>query len=139
MTLGGTTNTSGSEVNFRGYIKEFRWWNYARSAFQINGFKNVAFITAPYTLMAYWRLDEKNDGTSPLFVDSAPNNSLSLNPTLSSPSFTVASRVNMSEIYLVICPEGSSTNWTASVGYYTCSPCNSLCFNCLGSTTNNCT
>ena len=72
----------------------------------INGFKNVAFSTIPVTLLAYWRLNEINDGSVVIFTDSAPNSTLTYNPTVLTPLLPVSTRMNMSEIYLKICPEG---------------------------------
>lgn len=81
LTLGGTSNPIGGEVNFIGRMKEFRWWNKRRSAFDINGFKNVAFTAAPSILIAYWRLDEKNDGTDLVFVDSSGDGTFTFDPS----------------------------------------------------------
>ena len=90
-------------------------------------------------LVAYWRLDEKNDGTVITFKDKGLNSTLVMNPTLESPAYTVASRMNMSEIYLKICPEGSYSKMNTLFGYYECLPCNSLCATCIESNTTSCT
>ncbi len=71
VTFGGTKYPLGSEGGFNGYIKEFRFWNVLRSAFQINYFQNVAFTTVPSSLVIYYRLDEKNDGSATVFKDSS--------------------------------------------------------------------
>lgn len=35
LVMGGTKDPKTSETNFNGYIKEFRFWNVARSAYEI--------------------------------------------------------------------------------------------------------
>lgn len=60
---------------------------------------NVAFSTVPSNMIAYWRLDEKNDGTYTAFTDSV--SLLTFDPT----PVLLTSVVEMREIYLKICPE----------------------------------
>ena len=89
LTLGGTINPSAGEGNFIGFIKEFRWWNVTRSAFDILAFYMTSFTTVPLTLVAYWRLDEPNDGTATVFKDSSGTGTNFYDPTTASPAFTV--------------------------------------------------
>ena len=62
ITFGSSLTLSG-ESNFKGYIREFKWWGIRRSEFIIAGFMNVEFSTIPSTMIAYWKLKEKNDGS----------------------------------------------------------------------------
>jgi hypothetical protein len=104
--LGGTVLPITGEYNFAGYIKEFRWWNTMRSGFNVNAFQLVYFTTVPASLIAYWRLDEKNDGSVTLWKDSAAGGP-TYDPSVSAvPTYSLVSVTEMRELYLVICPEG---------------------------------
>jgi hypothetical protein len=99
---------------------------------------NVALKPVPLGLVIYYRLDEDNTGTYYNWTDSASN--LVFNPvTMTTPIFTVPSTVDMREIYLVLCPEGSYVFWDLILGYYVCEACDSACQNCIGSASDNCT
>ena len=68
----GTTlnaNKVGTEVNFKGYIKDFRWWDSFRSQFKVKYFENIYFNPIPSDLISYWRLNEPNDGSITLLTD----------------------------------------------------------------------
>jgi len=99
----------------------------------------TSFITVPSTLVAYWRLDEPNDGTATVFKDSSGNGTNYYDPTTASPPFTLQSVVQFREVYLLLCPEGQYTQWDSSLGYYTCLNCDSSCKGCNGTGPNNCT
>ena len=89
-----------SESKFTGYVKEFRWWQVARSPYQIDNFKDISFVPVRPEMLAYWRLDEDRK-TATAFKDSVKN--LLVTPTA---PLTLAMVVEMREIYLKICPEG---------------------------------
>jgi hypothetical protein len=46
---------------------------------------NTVFTTTPYSLIAYWRLNETNDGTEVYYTDSGSNSTLTYDPSLTSP------------------------------------------------------
>lgn len=80
ITFGGTIYPKTSETNFNGYLKEFRWWNMTRSAFNISSFKNIVYTTVPSIMIAYWKLNEPNDGSITYYSDSKTT-SLTYTPT----------------------------------------------------------
>lgn len=84
-----------------GFIREFRWWNIQRTGFNINAFKNVAFTTIPTELVAYWRLDENNDGTITVFKDMAQGGTITYDPTPT--AVTVSQIMLMREINIILC------------------------------------
>lgn len=51
----------------------------------------------------------------------------------------MADIMDMREIYLKMCPEGSFIIYNETIGYFDCAPCNSECKNCNGPTNLNCT
>lgn len=61
--MGNTQFPAGSEGAFVGQFKEYRWWSIKRSDFAIKSFLYTNYVTIPATMVAYWRLDEKNDGS----------------------------------------------------------------------------
>jgi hypothetical protein len=119
-------------------LKEFRWWKNARSIFDIIGFRSISFDSAHPNLIAYWRLNEINDGTVSVFTDSAGAGTLTYNPTSGTPSTSVSDAMDFRELYLRICPEGSYPWFDSSLGYQVCLNCNPLCKNCIGPTTTDC-
>ena len=58
-----------SESRFNGFVKEFRWWKKYRFAFSINAFKNQLVSSYLGDMYAYWRLDEKDDGSIQYYKD----------------------------------------------------------------------
>lgn len=80
LVLGGTNDPKLSEVNFKGYFKEFRFWNATRSAFDILNARNYDVTSQASILFAYWKLDEVNDGTVTVYTDRSLNGS-TFNPT----------------------------------------------------------
>ena len=68
LVFGSTSNfIVGQETNFNGYIKEFRLWKKMRTEFYIKNLRYVSFKIPSEDLIAYWKLDEINDGTVTLF------------------------------------------------------------------------
>ena len=45
--IGHTQYQNGTENNFEGYIKEFRWWRIVRTPYDINYFKNTYYDPIP--------------------------------------------------------------------------------------------
>ena len=98
-----------SESRFNGHIREFRWWRRPRSQFHFMNFKNVDLtdlrnFSPPNQLLAYWKLNE-NRRTETLIRDFASNNTVILDPV--SLGRTMADIMDMREIYLRMCPEGT--------------------------------
>jgi hypothetical protein len=103
-------------------------------------FKNVAItdlvnINPPNTMFAYWKLNEKK--TDPYFSDYASNGTVIYDPTLVGK--TLLNYVEMREIYLKFCPEGSYVYFNDTLGFYNCTPCHPDCKNCNGDSNLNCT
>lgn len=71
ITLGGTTDPKIGEVNFSGYLHEFRFWNVARSAFDIYYGRFYDISSKKALLLSYWKMNEINDGTVTKFIDSS--------------------------------------------------------------------
>jgi hypothetical protein len=87
--------------------------------------------------LAYWRLDEKKNSLA--FVDSAStNNKVTFDPV---PAIgkTVGDLIEMREIYLKFCPEGTYMYFNETLGFYNCSACHPDCGNCNGPTNKSCT
>lgn len=80
ITFGTTNYPANQEKRFEGYIKEFRWWSVRRSGFLIDGFKNIEFDVIPTTMIAYWKLKERNDGTDTVYTDSASSGAITQSP-----------------------------------------------------------
>eukprot|EP00347_Sterkiella_histriomuscorum_P002038 403369714 len=138
ITLGGTTSPKLSEVNFNGYFKEFRVWKILRSSFQLNYFKNVDVTSQNTFMYAYWKFDEKNDGTYVYFKDSSNQGVQNFNPKTIVSTYTVQKLVEMKEIDLIICKQGYYQAYVDEGSYYICLKCNALCKNCKGPTINDC-
>ncbi len=141
ITFGGSTEMKSSESRFNGYLREFRWWKKPRSQFQFTNFKNVALtdisdFSPPNELLAYWRLDESKKVDTTI-KDFASRGSVSFDPV--SIGKTMADIMEMREIYLKMCPEGSFLTFNETLAYYDCTPCASDCKNCNGPTSLNCT
>ena len=47
-----------------------------------DGFMYTDFTTIPSTMIAYWKLKEKNDGTDLAFIDSASSGSVTFTPSM---------------------------------------------------------
>lgn len=83
--MGGTNDPKGAEVNFVGYLKEFRFWNVVRNDYEImNG--RFYDMTSKASFFAYWKFDEVNDGTVTTFTDKSKDGTTSFNPTSIVPS-----------------------------------------------------
>jgi len=141
ITFGSSIDIKTSESKFSGYIKEFRWWKKVRSQFQIMNFKNVALteigdFSPPNQILAYWKLDEKRTDTK--FFDFASGNTVFYEPavTLGKP---LADIVEMREIYLKMCPEGTYVVYNETLGFFNCTECHPQCKNCNGDSNLNCT
>jgi hypothetical protein len=141
ISFGTSTNLKPSESTFSGYIKEFRWWQNPRNQFQFLNFKNIALskiqnFSPPNTLIAYWKLSEDKTKDS-VFRDYASGGNITYDPTTN--GTIVANLMEMREIYLVFCPEGTFSIWNDTLGFYSCDPCSSACGNCNGPSDKNCT
>lgn len=89
----------------------------------------------PNQLLAYWKFDEKRNQNS--FLDFASNGLVTYDPTPS--GFKVADLMEMREIYLKMCPEGTYIYFNETLGYYACSNCDESCGNCNGPSNKECT
>eukprot|EP00347_Sterkiella_histriomuscorum_P005798 403355229 len=138
IILGGASTFRSTEVSFNGQFKELRIWKIVRSPFQINYLRNVDVSTKDTLLYAYWKFDEKNDGTYTYFKDSSFKGVQNFNPKTVDSTFTVQNLVVMREINLKICKEGFYLKYQKDGAYYTCLKCNSACKNCKGPTINDC-
>ena len=141
ITFGGSTEIKTSESRFNGHIREFRWWRRPRSRFQFMNFKNVDLsditnISPPNELLAYWKLNE-NRRTDTSIKDFASNNVVILDPVTI--GRTMTDIMDMREIYLKMCPEGSYIFFNETLNYFDCAPCHSECKNCNGPSNINCT
>jgi hypothetical protein len=146
VNFGYSTGSTPSEKRMDGYIKEFRYWNWTRSAFEIDAFKSVKFNLPLHTmLIIYWRLDEDPSSGARLWNDSAAwgvnQQVLQYDVGSAYTGLTRANFVHEKTIYLRICPEGTYSNWDKTInnGIMTCLPCDNLCKNCDGPTSLNCT
>lgn len=142
ITFGSSVDIKTSESKFNGHIKEFRWWQKTRSQFQINNFKNVylsnideSSFNPPNKLLAYWRLDEKKSDT--VFKDSGTPG-LTYDPLVTL-GLAMNTIVEMREIYLKMCPEGTFIYFNETMGYYNCTPCHPDCQNCNDDKNTSCT
>ncbi|CDW71957.1 neurohypophysial n-terminal domain containing protein [Stylonychia lemnae] len=135
MTLGGSKDLKSQETNFDGYIKEFRLWKIARTSFQIKNFRTVSFTIAPPDMIAYWRLDDKNDGSTQVFSEATSNQVITYDPQ---PILKIQDLVEFREIYLKLCQEGTYSYFNETLGYYICLPCDNMCKNCIGKTSSHC-
>ncbi|TNV75036.1 hypothetical protein FGO68_gene6423 [Halteria grandinella] len=140
VSFGTSVDIKTSESRFNGYLKEFRWWKKTRSQFQITKFRFTAITTLsdfnpPNELLAYWKFDEKRSQTS--FIDFASKGSLSYDPTPT--GFKLADLMEMREIYLKMCPEGTFIYFNETLGYYNCTACHESCGNCDAETSTSCT
>jgi len=136
-----TTIKTGAEYPFNGYIKEFRWWKQPRDKFQFLNFMNIALtkinnFSPPNTLLAYWKLDEDRK-LDTVFHDFASGGTVTYDPMVA--NISMPSLIEMREIFLIFCPEGTYSEMNLTLGYYQCSPCNSACGNCNGPTDQDCT
>eukprot|EP00347_Sterkiella_histriomuscorum_P014884 403359155 len=138
VSLGGTKDPRGSEQNFVGYIKEFRLWQIARTVFQLQHFKYVQFHNPLDSMLAYWRLDEINDGTVVLFKDSSQPQTLTFNPSTSTLAKSVQQMMEFREVILKICSEGFYPKYNEVTEFTECLPCNSSCKNCIAPDGNKC-
>lgn len=89
-------------------------------------------------MVAYWRLNEINDGTMNVFTDSAGAGTLTYNPTYATPPISVLNAMDFRELFLRICPEGQYSIFDENLGYQVCRNCHSLCKNCVGPGTKDC-
>lgn len=97
---------------------------------------SITSFQPPNSLIAYWKLNE--DRTKDvIFKDFASGGTIVYDPTTSGQS--VSKLMEMREIYLVFCPEGSYSYWNDTLNYYSCNPCSVSCGNCNGPTEQNCT
>eukprot|EP00347_Sterkiella_histriomuscorum_P015521 403356717 len=138
IIIGGTANPKVPETSFRGYFKELRIWKILRSAFQINYLKNVDVASWETFMYAYWKFDEKNDGTIKYFKDSSYKGLQNFDPKTVDATYTVQKIVEMTEIDLKVCKEGFYPVYVDEGSYYTCSKCNTACKNCKGPNSNDC-
>ncbi|CDW88093.1 neurohypophysial n-terminal domain containing protein [Stylonychia lemnae] len=135
MILGGSNDLQPQETNFDGYIKEFRLWKIVRSSYQIKHFRTVSFTKAPPEMIAYWRLDNKNDGSTSVFSEATSSGVTNYDPR---PIHKIQDLVELREIYLKLCAEGSYSYFNDILGYQSCLPCNKMCKNCIGKTSSHC-
>lgn len=140
ISFGTSIDIKTSESKFNGYVKEFRWWKKTRNQFQIKNFATVAISTLndfnpPNEILAYWRLDEKKTDTK--FKDFRSVGTLAYDPTPS--GFGMSDLMEMREIYLKFCPEGTYVYFNDTLGFYNCTACHSDCANCNGPTNKECT
>ncbi|CDW84369.1 neurohypophysial n-terminal domain containing protein [Stylonychia lemnae] len=138
LVLGGTTSVTGFEKNFNGLLREFRFWNITRSDFDVKHFRYIDVGSYSIKMIAYWKLDEKNDGSVTKYKDSA-SGSLTLDPQTISPALSVQTMQQMKEVYLKTCSEGYYPQYDEKKGYFQCKLCNSQCKNCKGPNANDCT
>ena len=84
-------------------------------------------------MLAYWRLDEYRTNNT-AFRDSVKG-------TISTPTapWTLSMIMELREIYLKICPEGTYGVFNESSNMAECIPCHSSCKNCNGVTNTSCT
>lgn len=66
---------------------------------------NIDYTAIPSTMIAYWKLNEVNDGSITYYTDSKTT---SLTYTPSAP-YGITAIQEMKEIYLKFCPEGQYT------------------------------
>jgi hypothetical protein len=101
-------------------------------------FKETAFTTAPTKMVAYWRLNE--DRKNQVEFKDSKTPSLSYNP-MSNVANPLALKdvVEMREIYLKMCPEGTYGEFNETSGVQECYKCDPSCMNCNGNTNTSCT
>lgn len=75
-------------------------------------------------MLAYWKLDEKKTDVGG-FKDFASNGALTFDPI--SVGKSMSTLVEMREIYLKLCPEGSFVEYNDTLSYYVCTPCDADC------------
>jgi hypothetical protein len=83
----------------------------------------------------YFKFDEKKNQNS--FIDFSSKGSYSYDPTPT--GFKLADMMEMREIYLKMCPEGTLIYFNDTLGYFNCTDCHPDCGNCNGLTNMNCT
>ena len=75
-------------------------------------------------MLAYWRLNEINDGTVASFKDSSQPGTLLFNPLSGALAKTVQQMMEFREVYLRICPEGTFAKFNDKKDYVECLACN---------------
>ncbi|CDW85187.1 neurohypophysial n-terminal domain containing protein [Stylonychia lemnae] len=130
MSLGGSNDQKQWEQSFDGYIKEFRLWKVARTSFQIKYFRTVSFSQASKDMISYWRLDDKNDGTTFVFYQATSNKLIKYDPR---PKNFIKDLVEFRKTYLKLCNEGQYSYYDETLGYQTCLICDKLHKNCIES------
>ena len=98
----------------------------------------ISFSNAPAQMVAYWKLNE-NRKNQVEFKDNKTD-SLSYNPmsNVANP-LPLKDVVEMREIYLKLCPEGTYGQFNETSGVQECYQCDSSCKNCNGNTNTSCT
>ncbi|CDW88931.1 neurohypophysial n-terminal domain containing protein [Stylonychia lemnae] len=132
LVFGSSKALLGQEKNFNGYVKEFRLWKKYRSEFEIKHLRYVTFQISSLDLIAYWKLNEKNDGTVSVFLDSSQPGSNSQDPMMSIEPNIIQNLVEFKEVYHLICSDGYYQKFNETAGYYQCYSCDPLCKNCIG-------
>ncbi|CDW84379.1 neurohypophysial n-terminal domain containing protein [Stylonychia lemnae] len=138
MVIGGTNDNLGFENNFDGWTREFRLWNVSRTPFEINNFKNIDVSQQKSKLVAYWKLNEKNDGSITTFTDYSYLGNPSYDPAPMNSIKKLIDYMDFREVFLMICPESYYVKFYERYGIYQCLKCNPLCLNCIGPTSNDC-
>jgi hypothetical protein len=93
----------------------------------------VGFTTPPPGMLAYWRLDE-DWKTATSFRESV-NGTIYIPPA----PLTVSTIVEMREIYLRLCPEGTYAVYNDTSNMQDCIDCHPSCKNCNGVKNTSCT
>eukprot|EP00347_Sterkiella_histriomuscorum_P014233 403361664 len=138
LTLGGTTDPKASEINFVGYLKEFRLWNIIRSDFDIKNGRYYDMTSKASLFFAYWKLNEVNDGQVTRFIDYSQGGTSNFNPSTIVATQTVQNSMEFREAFLKICKEGWYAYNDTILGYQKCKPCDSNCKNCIGPSATEC-
>lgn len=106
-----------------------------RTQFQIKNFMKVSYTQVPESMLVYWRLNEKS--TDALLKDSSKGSRLTFNlTTLGVPPNDL---ILVQSISLKFCPEGTFQIFNKTLNYPECIPCDPVCKNCNGNTSNDCT
>ncbi|CDW89849.1 neurohypophysial n-terminal domain containing protein [Stylonychia lemnae] len=132
LVFGSSKTLLGQEKNFNGYIKEFRLWKKYRSDFEIKHLRYVTFLVPSTDLIAYWKLNEKNDGTVSMFKDSSIPGTNNQDSMISIEPNIIQDLVEFKEVYHLICSDGFYQKFNITAGYYQCYSCDPLCKNCIG-------
>ena len=132
LVLGGLTSL-GAFSYFDGYVKELRVWNVARSAFELDHFRDEYINSADPRLIAYYKLDESD--TDAAYQDYGPD-SLSL---AFDGSWTMSDQIDLNPVVIHFCAEGMYSSYNYAYYYYECLPCDSSCKSCKGPTADDCT